>query len=188
MATEEIRHSSLSTSNTEPTAIDINIHVVKYNPSGYPKHICCATVISPNKIISFGDNSTLNLKKLKWSRKYTADIDVYEGAACCQIKSNLAIVFGGWNGSEYSDKLQYFYKGYCGEILQTKNHPQGRKGHTLTYDPITDSIYLFGGWNSLKWGNNINDDRNFRCLWIMDNSNKLNRMGMEEIRYLWLYS
>ena len=32
-----------------------------------------------------------------------------------------------------------------------KSSPQPRKGHSLTYSPFDNKIYLFGGWNPLEW-------------------------------------
>ena len=79
-----------------------------------------------------------------------------------EFLSEQIIVFGGWDGKEYVNTTMIINGGnynlmidltdikYGNEDYQ-KTSPQGRKDHTLTYSPYDNKIYLYGGWNPLKW-------------------------------------
>lgn len=45
--------------------------------------------------------------------------------------------------------------------------PYPRRDHTLTLDPVTNRVYLFGGWNSFYW---TYDETKFMEVWYMDSS------------------
>lgn len=169
MNNDDLRKSSLSTCTTEHCLSDITITILTKPLTGkYPRFTYNVVKLSKSKVLTLGDNAVLNMRTLKWSKKYKTDIESCQGSMACMLRNHIVITYGGWTRSEYTDRLQYYYKGYCGEILQPKAHPLGRKDHTLVYDPISDTAYMIGGWNSLQWGNNINDDRMFKSLWALN--------------------
>ena len=45
--------------------------------------------------------------------------------------------------------------------------PFSRRDHTLTFDPVTNRVYLFGGWNSFYW---TYDETKFMEVWYIDSS------------------
>ena len=51
--------------------------------------------------------------------------------------------------------------------------PFSRRDHTLTMDPETQKIYLYGGWNSFHW---TFDESKFLEMWTLDSSTSINKL------------
>ena len=85
-------------------------------------------------------------------------------------------MFSGWNSFDYSNNMVLIDEGIfifnielnvAKNIFNGNEHPQGRKGHTLTYSSFDNKIYLYGGWNPL---NEEYDNIFFKELWSLNDS------------------
>ncbi len=70
---------------------------------------------------------------------------------------NAIYLFGGYNGRNYiNDFWKYDLSLKIWTKIETETTPQPRASHSLTYNPEDNSLYLFGGRNSIQ---------QFKTLW-----------------------
>mgnify|MGYP001079094400 CR=1 FL=1 len=105
----------------------------------------------------------LDLMTLVWKELSIETADPISGHSGVQLEGNF-VLFGGWRGSSYSDKLVVYHRdGLIEERNRTSGEwglPSARNHHTLTL--ANNCLYLLGGWDSLKWNNS---NTSFAQLW-----------------------
>jgi N-acetylneuraminic acid mutarotase len=112
----------------------------------------------------------LDLRCMAW-RQMTATPDPVVGHSAVLLNDR-ALLFGGWVKKAYSDVCDLFdpakntclsalNEGMAGEF----GLPWARRDHSMV---VADkNVYLFGGWDSLKWSNS---DNCFTEMWCLDST------------------
>ena len=79
------------------------------------------------------------------------------------------LMFGGWDGKNYSShgflvETSHFEIQETSEWKPQQTKPVGRRDHSLVRDSQGQAVYLFGGWDPMRWNNT---DFDFNQLWTL---------------------
>lgn len=116
----------------------------------------------------FNTTHILSFRTMTWSLG-PATPEPAVGHALCVTPSDTIVIFGGWRKEHYSRdvwlwdwKSTQWLLGDSEEMRGNFGVPWGRRDHAVA---VASDIYVFGGWNAVKW---TTGDTSYTEVWKLD--------------------